>query len=163
MGQLSMSRLNGLSNDQLLTDLKVLAKSDCILEAELIAHLSEVEARRLHLEQGCSSMFDYCVNVLRFSEGVAYKRIGVARATRRFSDVGLAISRDEIHLSAASLIAPHLSAETVSEWRSFVPCFAIRFQTGISGRLSRGRLARCSSRSGRRRSGGVTRHDRKGE
>jgi hypothetical protein len=93
-----------------------LAKSDCILEAELIAHLSEVEARRLHLEQGCSSMFDYCVNVLRFSEGVAYKRIGVARATRRFPDVGLAISRGEIHLSAASLIAPHLSAETVSEW-----------------------------------------------
>ena len=61
-------------------------------------------------------MFDYCVNVLRFSEGVAYKRIGVARATRRFPDVGLAISRGEIHLSAASLIAPHLSAETVSEW-----------------------------------------------
>jgi hypothetical protein len=111
-----MSRLNGLSNDQLLTDLKVLAKSDCILDAELIAHLSEVEARRLHLEQGCSSMFDYCVNVLRFSEGVAYKRIGVSRATRRFPDVGLAISPGEIHLSAASLFAPHLSAETVSEW-----------------------------------------------
>jgi len=75
-----------------------------------------VEARRLHLEQGCSSMFDYCVRVLRFSEGVAYKRIGVARVVRRFPDVGLAISRGELHLSAASLIAPHLSAETVSEW-----------------------------------------------
>ena len=61
-------------------------------------------------------MFDYCVGVLRFSEGVAYKRIGVARVVRRFPDVGLAISRGELHLSAASLIAPHLSAETVFEW-----------------------------------------------
>lgn len=30
--------------------------------------------------------------------------------------MGLAISRGELHLSAASLIAPHLSAETVGEW-----------------------------------------------
>jgi hypothetical protein len=111
-----MSRLEGLGNDQLLVELKGLVKRDRVLEAELISHLGEVEARRLYLEQGCSSMFDYCVKELRFSEGVAYKRIGVARAARRFPGVGLAISRGELHLSAASLIAPHLSQETVVEW-----------------------------------------------
>lgn len=111
-----MSRLEGLGNDQLLIELKGLLKRDRVLEAELISHLGEVEARRLYLEQGCSSMFDYCVKELRFSEGVAYKRIGVARAARRFSGLGLAISRGELHLSAASLIAPHLSQETVVQW-----------------------------------------------
>jgi len=74
-----MSRISGLSNTQLLADLNGLLKRSRTLEAEVILHLGEVEARRLHLEQGCSSMFDYCVRVLRFSEGVAYKRIGVAR------------------------------------------------------------------------------------
>jgi 5-methylcytosine-specific restriction endonuclease McrA len=113
-----MSRFKGLGNDQLLIGLKALVKSDRILEAELISHLGEVEARCLHLEQGCSSMFDYCVRVLCFAEGVAYKRIGVARAARKFLGLGLglAISRGELHLSGASLIAPHLSEESVAEW-----------------------------------------------
>jgi hypothetical protein len=111
-----MSLLEDLGNDQLLVALKELVERDCGLEAELISHLGEVEARRLHLEPGCSSMFDYCVNVLCFAEGVAYKRIGVARAVRNFPEAGRAISRGEIHLSGASLITPHLSQESVGEW-----------------------------------------------
>jgi len=111
-----MSRFDGLGDAQLLVDLKELVKRERSLEAELVSHLGEVEARRLYLEQGCSSMFDYCVRVLRFSESVAYKRIGVARAVRKFPVVAEAISRGEIHLSAASLIAPHLSGKTVEGW-----------------------------------------------
>jgi hypothetical protein len=116
MGLIVMSRFDGLGNAQLLVDLKELVERDHVLEAELISHLGEVDARRLYLEQGCSSMFDYSVRVLRFSECVAYKRIGVARAARKFSVVVEAISRGELHLSAASLIAPHLSEETVEGW-----------------------------------------------
>jgi hypothetical protein len=116
MGLFVMSPLDGLGNAQLLVELKKLVKRDRVLEAELIAHLGEVEARRLHLELGCSSMFDYCVKELRFSESVAYKRIGVARVARRFPSVTVAIARGELHLSAASLIAPHLSEETVAGW-----------------------------------------------
>jgi hypothetical protein len=111
-----MSIFDGLGDAQLLVDLKELVKRDRVLEAELVSHLGEVEARRLYLEQGCSSMFDYCVRVLRFSESVAYKRIGVARAARRFPIVADAMSLGEIHLSAASLIAPHLQEETVEGW-----------------------------------------------
>jgi len=111
-----MSRLDGLGNARLLADLKKLVKRDRVLEAELIAHLGEVEARRLHLEQGCSSMFDYCVRELRFSESVAYKRIGVARVARKFSSLAKAIAQGELHLSAAGLIAPHLSEATVEGW-----------------------------------------------
>jgi hypothetical protein len=61
-------------------------------------------------------MFDYCVKELRFSESVAYKRIRVARVARNFPSVAKAIARGELHLSAASLIAPHLSEETVAGW-----------------------------------------------
>jgi hypothetical protein len=111
-----MSRFDGLGNAQLLVDLKKLVKRDGVLEADLISHLGEVEARRLHLEQGCSSMFDYCVRVLRFSESVAYKRIGVARVARKFPSVAEAVAQGELHLSAASLIAPHLSEENVAGW-----------------------------------------------
>ena len=74
-----MTRLKGtldrLSNDQLLIQLQDLILRERTLEAELVAHLGEVDARRLYLEQACSSMFNYCVHVLHFAEGVAYKRI----------------------------------------------------------------------------------------
>ena len=70
--------LESLSDAQLLFHLHDLARRDHNLEAEFVAHLGEVDARRLYIEQAFSSMFEYCVHVLHFDEGVAYKRIAVA-------------------------------------------------------------------------------------
>jgi len=106
----------GLTNDQLLKHLHELTERDHHFEAELIAHLGEVDARRLYLGQACSSMFHYCIEVLRFAEGVAYKRITTARAARKFPEVLIALRTGEIHLTAASLIAPHLTSGHVAEW-----------------------------------------------
>jgi 5-methylcytosine-specific restriction endonuclease McrA len=111
-----MSILNGLSNDRLLKHLHELVQRDQVLEAELIAHLGELDARRLYLELACPSMFHYCVRVLRFAEGVAYKRIAVARAARKFPEVLVALEEGDLHLTAASLIAPHLEGGKAAEW-----------------------------------------------
>jgi hypothetical protein len=35
----------------------------------LVRYLAEVEDRRLHLRAGYSSMFEFCVEKLRFGEG----------------------------------------------------------------------------------------------
>jgi 5-methylcytosine-specific restriction endonuclease McrA len=86
------------------------------LEAELIAHLGEVDARRLYLDQACPSMFEYCVQVLHFAECVAYKRIAVARAARKFPELTAALEQGDLHLTAASLIAPHLNREYAAHW-----------------------------------------------
>ncbi len=111
-----MSALQGLSHDQLLLQLRDLIQRDHTLEAELVAHLAEVDARRLYLEQACPSMFHYCVHVLHFAEGVAYKRISVARATREFPTLLVALEQGDLHLTAASLLAPHLTRECAAEW-----------------------------------------------
>jgi hypothetical protein len=113
-----MSRLSTHSNEQLLRELHNLIERDHHLEAELIAHLGEVDTRKLYLEQACSSMFQFCVDVLRFAEGVAYKRIAVARAARRFPELLIAIRGGELHLTGASLIAPHLDDAGASQWIS---------------------------------------------
>ena len=78
-----MSGLKELSSDQLLARLLDLVRRGRILEADLIAHLAEVDGRRLYLREGCPSMFAYCVDVLHFAEAVAYKRIAAARACAR--------------------------------------------------------------------------------
>ena len=41
----------------------------------LVELLAEIDARRLYLGEGCSSLFVYCTRVLRLSEGAAYHRI----------------------------------------------------------------------------------------
>ena len=49
----------------------------------LVASLAEMDARKLYLGEGCSSLFTYCTRVLYLSEYAAYGRIEAARAARR--------------------------------------------------------------------------------
>ncbi|MET0411630.1 MAG: hypothetical protein ABW217_10050, partial [Polyangiaceae bacterium] len=72
-------KLEHCSNETLLSQLDRILSSGRRLTAELVAHLGEVEERRLHLEAACSSMFDYCLRRLGLSEDEAYRRIEVAR------------------------------------------------------------------------------------
>src|SRR5688572_16248049 len=73
-----------LSDQELLAKLKILACDERHATADLIASLAELDARRLHLSAGCSSLFAYCTQVLHLSEHAAYGRIEAARASRRF-------------------------------------------------------------------------------
>ena len=56
--------------------------------ALIVAHLAEVDARRLHLKKGFPSLFSYCVGELHFSEDEACRRIEAARSLRRFPCIG---------------------------------------------------------------------------
>ena len=100
-----------LPDRDLLCALHDLVARDCQLEAELLTHLAEVDARLLYLEEGCPSMFAYCREVLHFSEAQAYDRIQAARAARSHPAVLERIRRGEIHLSGVKLLAPHLTPE----------------------------------------------------
>ena len=66
---------------------------------ELLALLAEVDARRLYLGEGCSSLFTYCTQVLRLSEPAAYSRITAARVARRIPAVLTGLAAGEITLS----------------------------------------------------------------
>jgi hypothetical protein len=71
-------QLAALSDRELVNGLHRRVGSSRQLLAELVAHLGEVEARRLHLAAAFSSMFDYCVRRLGLSEDEACRRIEVA-------------------------------------------------------------------------------------
>ena len=113
---LSPFSLSTLPDDTLLERLRELARRDCDLEADLLVHLGEVDARRLYLSQGFPSLFAYCVEMLHFSESVAYHRIAAARGARAFPVVLERVRSGEIHLSGLRLLLPHLTAENHGEW-----------------------------------------------
>lgn len=66
--------------------------------------------RRLYLGDGYPSLFAWCTRALRYSEHEAYLRIEVARAARRFPDILDRLADGSVHLTAVSLLAPHLTA-----------------------------------------------------
>ena len=61
-----------LSDGELVAEVKRLARCESHATARLIAALAELDARRLYLGQGCSSMFTYCTQVLHLAEHAAY-------------------------------------------------------------------------------------------
>ncbi|HWM86510.1 MAG TPA: HNH endonuclease, partial [Kofleriaceae bacterium] len=101
-------RLDVLSDDVLLARLReVLARSRRV-EADLVAHIAEVDARRLYLREACPSMHVYATERLHLTDAEAYLRTTVARVSRRFP-VALAMLADgRLHLSAIAKLAPHL-------------------------------------------------------
>jgi hypothetical protein len=103
--------LSGLSNDELLSEVKRLAASERQATADLIRSLAEVEARRLHLALGCSSMFGYCTQLLHLSEHAAYARIAAARASTRFPIVMDLLIEGAITLTTVTLLGRHLTAD----------------------------------------------------
>ena len=104
-----MNSLDWLSDAELLTRLKALARQERDATAHVIAHLALVDARRLYLPEGCSSMFTYCTQVLRYSEGAAYARIEVARAVRRFPVILERLAEGSLNLTTVRLLSPHLT------------------------------------------------------
>ena len=101
--------LEDLSNSQLLAEVDRLANSERAAIANLVAALGEMDARRLYLGQGCSSMFTYCTQVLHLSEHASFNRIEGARTARRFPIILSLLADGRVHLSAVRLLAPHLT------------------------------------------------------
>ena len=58
----------GLADAELLATVKRLASNERQSTVQLVAHLAEMDARRLYLGEGCSSLFTYCTQVLHLSD-----------------------------------------------------------------------------------------------
>ena len=107
--------LGDISNEALETSLNRLLGAGARLEARVIAHLAEVEARRLHLLIGCSSLYDYCRKRLGLSDYEAFVRIAAARVGRKYPIVFELLDRRELHLTAVCEVRDFLTRENHRE------------------------------------------------
>ncbi|MBI5244714.1 MAG: HNH endonuclease [Elusimicrobia bacterium] len=104
-----------LGDQELLLKLKALVAHERESLAGLLACLGEVDRRKLYADEGCPSMFAYCVQRLRYSESAAARRIHAARAARRFQEIYSHIKDGSISMSAVSMLAPYLTEENRHE------------------------------------------------
>jgi hypothetical protein len=106
-----VEQLRKLSSSDLRIHTTRLAEQEHVVVACLIAHIAEVSRRKLHLEMGYRSLFDFCVKRLGLSEGCAALRVHVSRVCRRHPMILDALADRRISLTVAGKLAPHLTVE----------------------------------------------------
>src|SRR5450432_555416 len=108
-------QLRSVGNVELLAKLSALVARQNDLTGDVLAHLAELDERRLHVELGFASLFAYCTESLGLSEPAAGRRIAAARVCRKFPEAFELVARGELHLSALCALGPHLDASNASE------------------------------------------------
>ena len=103
--------LRVLSDSDLLARTRELASLERVVTLRLLLHLNEIERRQLHLEQGYSSMFDYCTSGLGYSEPAAFRRIRSARCVARFPQVYHLLESNQVSLNSIARVARVLTED----------------------------------------------------
>ncbi len=98
-----------LDDAALIERVRALHGRSCTVLADLLAHLAELDRRRLYADAGFDSMHAFCVRKLGMSDQAAFKRVRVARTARRFPAIFDAIAQRRLHLSGLVVLCPHLT------------------------------------------------------
>ena len=91
-----------LGDQQLLDQTKRLAANQHCIEVHILDHLDEIDRRGLALRRGFSSLFDYAVRELRFTDAAAQRRIQAMRLCRRHGWVRASLQSGELSLTGAA-------------------------------------------------------------
>ena len=90
-----------LGDQQLLDQTRRLAANQRCLDVHILDHLDEIDRRGLALRRGFSSLFDYAVRELRFTDAAAQRRIQAMRLCRRHGWVRASLQSGELSMTAA--------------------------------------------------------------
>ena len=94
--------VSALSDDRLLERTKELSGIEHHLEVVVIDHLREIQKRRLYLRRGFSSLFDYAVRELGYSDAAAWRRIKAMRLCADVEGVRERLRNGTMTLNAAA-------------------------------------------------------------
>ncbi len=104
--------LNHLKDKDLLTQMMRLIQSERDLLVSILHHLREIERRRLFADLGYSSLFEYAVGELKYSEGQAGRRIAAMRLLK-------GLPADAAALIETKITTGELSLSNVQQASSF--------------------------------------------
>jgi 5-methylcytosine-specific restriction endonuclease McrA len=100
-----------LTNDALVRQLDTDVARERGMTIDVLHDLNEMARRRLHLDLGYRSLFDYCTRKLKYSSSAAARRIQAARCIRLYPVVLKMLEADELSLTTISSIASILTPQ----------------------------------------------------
>lgn len=115
-----------LSDGELLSSLGNVLAPHRRATAQLIAHLAEMDARKLYLSEATSSLFVYCVQRLGFGEDEACRRIDAARLAQRFPIIYGMLESGEVSLSVLGRLKPFIDVDNAEELLALVRGKSVR-------------------------------------
>jgi len=125
-----------LSDTALIAEVTRCARDERHATAQLVAHLAELDARRLYLGAGKSSLFTYCRDVLGLSDDAAYNRVEAARACRLFPEILERLVDGSLTVTSVRLLGRHLTAGNHHELLAAASCRSKReVEELIAGRF----------------------------
>lgn len=135
--------LKSKSNSVLVSELRSFVSEERQATLRVLHYLREVETRRLHLEAGYPSLFEYCVRELGYSEGAAHRRVSAMRLMRDIPQVEKKIEAGRLSLTAAAKAQSHFkeSAKAKKPLATFEKVALLRELEGLSTRDCERKLA----------------------
>lgn len=94
-----LMNLMNLPDRELLKDMARLVKEERELLGRVLWHLKEIDRRKLYSDMKCSSLFDYCLTVLKYSEGQASRRVSACRMLKEMPQIIGKIESGELNLT----------------------------------------------------------------
>src|SRR5262249_55955657 len=107
--------LSHLSDPALLRGLAMVVANERAATADVLAHIAEVDERKLYLPAAYPSMTAYCMGGLGLAEDAAAKGPHAAGAGRRCPELFAAVADGRLHLSGLALMAPYLGRGNAAE------------------------------------------------
>ena len=143
------STVGALSDRELPRQTSMLVRHKRHLQGAVIDHLAEIDARRLYLQRGCSSLFAYAVRELAYSDAAAARRIGAVRLCADQPGARERLRDGSLTLSAAAELQRAFDRQRRRESISGTAPAATRGSAPAGAKLRRRQAPRQRARHGR--------------
>ncbi len=97
-------KLNNLSNDNLVSCLESCVRGERKITIQVLECISEIDRRRLYVQKGFTSLFDYLVKDFGYSPGAAMRRIDAARLLQEIPEVAEKFATGALTLTQANQV-----------------------------------------------------------
>src|SRR5690242_6895796 len=106
--------LTHLDDRELLRSNQVIWQERRRCTAHGLAHLAEIDARRLFLPAAYDSMRSFCIHELRFTADEAEKLVTAAHVAQRYPVIFSLIAQGQLHITGVLTLAPKLTPENAA-------------------------------------------------
>ncbi|MBS1969800.1 MAG: HNH endonuclease [Bdellovibrionales bacterium] len=106
--------LKKISNQELLSRLDKLVRTERKLTHVILCHINEVESRRLYAEMGFDSMFKYLTSHCGYGEDSAYRRLQAARLLKKTPEIAEKLQEGTLNLTQLTQVQKCIRQEQQS-------------------------------------------------